>query len=75
MLPAVATNNQLANLDRFRIGDVPLFKAEAFRAKHHKLSIRRKRRRTRINCRNLKSNLQWLALDHRDREIVLRQKV
>src|ERR1044072_7723433 len=75
MLPAVAPDNQLADLDRLCVCDVPLFKPHSVSTKHDKLSVRRERSRTRIDYRNLKSDFQRLALDHCDREVVLGQKV
>src|ERR1044072_8427322 len=75
MLPTIAPDNQLADLDRLRLRDVPLLKPQSFRTKHYKLFVRGKRSRTSINDRNLESDFQRLALDHRDREIILGQKV
>src|SRR6185503_11524660 len=75
MFPTIVPHDELADLDRARIRDAPLFKAQSFSTKHHKLSTRRKRRRTRVSRGNLERDFQWLTLDHRDREIVLREKV
>src|SRR5215213_1063354 len=75
MLPTIAAHNQLANLDWFRLRDAPLLKPQTIGTKHYKLSIRRKRSRACINCRNLEGDFQRFALDHRNREIILGQKV
>src|SRR6185369_3740572 len=75
MLPTIVPHHELADLDRARIGDAPLLEAQPISTKHHKLSIRRKRSRARVSRGNLEGDFQWLTLDHRDREVILREKV
>src|SRR5690349_8377389 len=75
MLPAIAPDYELADLDWFRVCHAPLLEAQTFRAKHHKLSVRCEGSRTRVGCWNLESDLQRFALDHRNGEVVLGEEI
>ena len=75
VLPTVAPDDELANLNRFGVGDAPLFKTQTVGTKYDEESVRRKRSRASISCRYLKNYFQWITLNNSNSKVVLGEEV